>query len=112
MHRRTLLVISSLSPLASLGQMRPVARLAVFADGRVTLDGQPLQASKLDESFALLKQRNGMVWYYRQNAEAEPHPNAMSAIQLVVKHQLPVSLSTKPDFSDYVDESGQVKPRK
>ena len=28
-----------------------------------------------------------------------------------VAHQLPVSMSTKPDFSDYVDSQGVSRPR-
>jgi len=31
----------------------------------------------------------------------------MAVVKLVVKYKLPISMSSKPDFSDYVDESGQ-----
>jgi hypothetical protein len=36
----------------------------------------------------------------------------MAVVELVVKHRLPISMSTKPDFSDYVDGDGTSRPRK
>ena len=40
-----------------------------------------------------------------------PPPQGQAVIQLIIKHQLPVSMSTKPDFSDYVDDKGVSRPR-
>jgi hypothetical protein len=31
---------------------------------------------------------------------------------MIIKHQLPVSMSAKPDFSDYVDKDGVSRPRR
>jgi hypothetical protein len=31
---------------------------------------------------------------------------------MIIERKLPVSMSTKPDFSDYVDEQGKSRPRK
>ena len=54
----------------------------------------------------------GEVWYYRDNPAQEPPPRAMAAVQLVIKYQLPVSFSSKSDFSDTVDPStGVSRPR-
>jgi hypothetical protein len=33
-------------------------------------------------------------------------------VQLIIKYKLPVSMSAKPDFSDYVDAKGVSRPRK
>jgi len=60
--------------------------------------------------FTVLKQSGGKVWYYRENASGEPHPNAMKVIALVADNKLPVRLSTKPDFSDAVDDKGESRP--
>jgi hypothetical protein len=35
----------------------------------------------------------------------------MAVLRLVMGHRLPVSFSSKPDFSDYVDEAGASHPR-
>jgi hypothetical protein len=66
----------------------------------------------LDQLLEKLGQDSGEVWYYRQNAAAPPSQQALEAMKLVVKHSLPVSMSTKPDFSDYVDANGNAQPRK
>ena len=46
--------------------------------------------------------------YYRENPAQEPPPSAMAAVKLVIKYRLPVSFSSKPDFSDTVDPSTGV----
>jgi hypothetical protein len=52
-----------------------------------------------------------VVWYHRENPAGEPPPQGTAVIQLIIKHRLPVSMSTKPDFSDYVDDKGVSRPR-
>jgi hypothetical protein len=52
-----------------------------------------------------------VVWYYREGAGAELPPEAKQVMKLVVDNKLPVSLCTKPDFSDYVDGKGVSHPR-
>jgi len=88
-----------------------IARVAVFSSGAVHLDGRPTTVLALDEELRKLKADNGVVWYHRQNPASEPPPQGMAVIQLIIKHQLPVSMSTRPDFSDYVDEKGVSRPR-
>jgi hypothetical protein len=51
------------------------------------------------------------VWYYREAGQQEPPPEAMQVIKLIADNALPVSLSSKPDFSDYIGEGGQPHPR-
>ena len=59
-----------------------------------------------------VKAKRGTVWYYRESGKGEPPAQAIEVFKLIVENKLPVSLSTKPDFSDYVDENGQAQPRK
>jgi hypothetical protein len=89
-----------------------VARISALSSGQLLLNGQPVTLQALDRALAELKAQNGVVWYYRENAQAEPPAGAMQAIQLVVKYKLPISMSTKADFSDYVDPNGVSRPRK
>jgi len=96
-----------------VGAVEPaVAKVTALASGQLLLNGKPSDIRTIDKAFAELKARGGVVWYYRENPQREPHPNAMAAIELVVKHQLPISMSSKPDFSDYVDPDGRSKPRR
>jgi hypothetical protein len=81
---------------------RPVVKIAVFADGRITVDGTAATLDAVRTSLKQLAGNDGEVWYYRETGEQEPPPQAMAVIQAIVEHQLPITLSTKPDYSDAV----------
>lgn len=89
----------------------PVAKVAVFADGRITLDDEDASISDVKARFQELAGIGGTVWYYRADATGEPHRNAMLVVEAVVEAQLPMSLSSKPDFSDVVLPDGTTRPR-
>jgi hypothetical protein len=80
-----------------------VLKISVLASGVVLLDGQPTEIGQLDRIFQTAKENNTGVLYYREAAGGEPPPQGMEVIKLVVKHKLPICMSTKPDFSDVVD---------
>lgn len=105
-------VVIMLSMAAASAQTPPVAKVRVFADGSFELNGRKTSAAALDEALKAHAARSGVVWYYRENPLAEPHPNADIVVQAIIRHRLPVSMSTQPDFSDYVDENRVSRPRK
>jgi hypothetical protein len=78
-----------------------ILKVSVLADGRLLLDGQPAMLSAIGQAMDLA-QGNGVVWYYRENAAAEPHPVAVDVMKLITSRRLPVRLSSLPDFSDSV----------
>lgn len=84
----------------------------VSSTGEIRVDGTPMSIDQVDARIAKLASEAGTVWYYCEGATGEPHPNAMRVIELVVKHRLPISMSSKPDFSDYIDDTGESHPRK
>jgi hypothetical protein len=86
-------------------------RIKVLADGSVLADDKPVTIEHLDQRFADLAQAGGVVWYYREAGESDPPPVAMQVMELVVKHQLPVTMSSNPDFSDVIDAQGRPRPR-
>jgi hypothetical protein len=90
----------------------PVMRISVMASGKILLDGKemPLEAVKGELNKAKVKR--SVVWYYRESGKGDPPTQAIEAFKLIVESKLPISLSTKADFSDYVDEKGQSHPRK
>jgi hypothetical protein len=113
MTRRLLRLILAVAMLAAMAvQAQPVAKIAVFSNGAIELDGRRVTVEALDDALRALSGRSGVVWYHRENPAAEPHRNAGLVIQAIVKHRLPVSMSAKPDFSDYVDQNGVSRPRK
>ena len=88
-----------------------VLKIAVTADGHVTADGRAVSIEALTPILHDLAKSNGTVWYYREAAAAEPHSNALKVLSAILDHNLPVILSTKPDYSDAVDDKGRSIPR-
>jgi hypothetical protein len=86
-------------------------RVSALASGQVLLNGVPSDLAAIEKAFAQLQSQKGEVWYYRENANSEPTPQAMAVIELVVKYKLPITMSTRPDFSDYVGGDGVSHPR-
>ena len=87
-------------------------KIAVGPDGRVTADGLTVSIEALAPILRDLAKGKGEIWYYREAAQAEPHPNALRVLGVVADYSLPISLSTKPDYSDVVDDKGQSVPRR
>lgn len=111
MQRRLFLFFAT-APLgpAHAWQQR-IVKISALSDGTILADGRKIDLATLDKLLAKLRLDEGAVWYFRENALSEPTTQAMEAIKLVVKHSLPVSMSTRPDFTDYVDSSGKSRPR-
>lgn len=88
-----------------------ILKISVLSTNIVLLNGKKVGPNEMMSALSEAKKRNGVVWYYRENPEEEPPPAASQVIQIVIDNKLPISMSTKPDFSDYVDENGNSKPR-
>jgi hypothetical protein len=90
----------------------PILRLSVLASGKVLLEGKESNIPEIRKALEKTKASGGVVWYYRENGKDEPPSQAMELIEVIVENKLPISMSSKPDFSDYIDENGQSRPRK
>jgi biopolymer transport protein ExbD len=88
-----------------------VAQVRAYNDGRITLNDRAVSIAEIRDAFAELSRNNGVVWYYREAADSEPHPNAMLVVESIVDARLPISMSTKSDFSDVVLPDGTARPR-
>jgi hypothetical protein len=80
----------------------PILKVAVFADGRLTVDGAPSSIELLHESLRQLAERHGAVWYYREEGQRDPPVIAMAVMKEVVDARLPIRLSSRADYSDSV----------
>lgn len=83
----------------------------MLASGAILLDGQTADWELLGTALEKVKLAGGQVWYYRESAGAAPPPAALAVIQRVVQLKIPISLSSKADFSDWVDGKGASHPR-
>jgi hypothetical protein len=103
----------AIAPSCILGADRgaPQVKVAVYADGHIVADGHEISLQQLRESFASLSKAHGSVIYFREFPQSEPHPNAMAVVEAIAEAPLPVSFSSKGDFSDVVLPDGTTNPR-
>lgn len=110
MFRKAFLLILMLLSLSAMAE--EIGKIHVYNDGKITYNQKEVSLLKLHDELRALKKNNGTVWYYREDGEDEPHPQAANVIQAVIGAGLPISLSSKPDFSTVVLPDGTIKPRK
>jgi hypothetical protein len=94
-----------------VGDSGRVARIRVSGAGEIWCNDTRATLESLRGTLAELRAGNGIVWYHREPGTSDPSPEAMAVVQLVIEHRVPISLSTKPDFSDMVRSDGSVVPR-
>jgi hypothetical protein len=99
------------SPKPETPPEQPILKVSVFQSGKVTIAGENVSIQDLKNHLTELKSKDGIVWYYRESGQEEPPPIAMEVISTIADFKMPTSLSSKPDFSDYIDENGYSIPR-
>ena len=93
-------------------EKNPVLRISVLASGKLVLNGMESNLPEVKEALGKARSEKAVVWYYREGGKGEPPQQAVEVIKLVIENNLPISMSSKPDFSDYIDDKGQSHPRK
>ena len=78
-------------------QFAEISKVKVDRSGTIYLNKRIVTIEVLKQEFARLKEGNGAVWYYRENPQGEPPPQAMAVIQAIVDARLPVRLMER-DF--------------
>ena len=103
----------SKSPKATTLNVDPahIAKIKVSREGLISLNDQSVTIEELKASLLKIAQTAGSaVSYYRENSAGKHHPNAVLVMNAIVGARLPVRLSTKPDFSDWVGPDGVSHP--
>jgi hypothetical protein len=88
-----------------------VTRIRVSRAGEIWCDDVRTSLTDLGPRLAQLRAAQGVVWYYREEAGDNPAPEAMAVVRMVVEQRLPISMSTRADFSDVVQTDGTAVPR-
>lgn len=88
----------------------PVARVRVSQAGQVEMNGVKLTPEQLRKALAGLRDEGGGVMYYRERWDEPPSAEAAKAFEVIIEAGLPVRMSSKPDFSDYIGPDGVPVP--
>ena len=87
----------------------PSAKIWISKTGAVEIDGSQVEVESVGPMLTELAQRKGVVFYGRDAAEEDPHPNGMKVLQMVIASGLPLRMSTRRDFSDAISLDGKPK---
>ena len=88
----------------------PVARVRVSQAGEIEMNGVKLTREQLRSALAKHKENGGGVMYYREKWNEPPSEEAAKAFEVVMGAELPIRMSSKPDFSDYIGPDGVPVP--
>ena len=97
-------------PTAELPQ--PILKIAVAADGTITLDGNVISLENLREELAAAVGTDPVVWLYRAESEGDPPEESSQVLLAIREKMIPISTSSEPDYSTIVSRDGSVRPRK
>jgi hypothetical protein len=88
----------------------PVAHVRVSQAGEVELDGTVVTRGQLRAALNRVRDAGGGVMYYRERWDEPPSAEAVKALEVIRAAGLPVRVSSKPDFSDYIGPDGVPVP--
>ena len=90
---------ASSKPSPSTAPNSSIIKVSVFANGEILADGKPCSLDELESRLSEVSKSKGQVHYYREAPDQEPHPKGRTVMQLIYENRLPMSVFTKPDFS-------------
>ena len=77
----------------------PAIKININKTGKIIVDRKEISLENLRSKLLRLKERGGVVFYYRENPEKDPPQKALDVMRLITEIQLPVKLCTLPDCS-------------
>jgi hypothetical protein len=86
-------------------------RITARPSGEPLLDGKQAGLSTIQDVLEKADEQADWVLYYRETLNTLASPQALHVLGLIARRGLPLSISSKPDFSDYVDQFGRSHPR-
>ena len=88
-----------------------VLKIMVSKSGEIRIGNKIITLREAEVRISQLASNKGTVWFYREAGKEAPPAEALEIIKLTVRYKAPVSLSSKPDFSDTIDAKGNSVPR-
>ena len=89
-------------PNAAFDADTNVLRVYVDSLGTITADGQIITLPDLDNKMQALKNKEGIIYYSRDNPIGDPPKESMQVMDIIVKYKLPVKFFTDKTFTQVV----------
>jgi len=85
----------------------PVLKVAIFSDGRLTVDGESVTFDEFRVALRSLSEKGGVVWYYREAGQQEPPAIVLDVMKAILETGCPSRFSSRPDYSDSIGRDGK-----
>jgi biopolymer transport protein ExbD len=76
-----------------------VLKVYVEKNGTIFANGTNVSLVQLDDELKQLKDKNGTVWYSRDNLDDQPSNEAMAAVEAIAKYDLPIQFFVDKTFT-------------
>jgi biopolymer transport protein ExbD len=76
-----------------------VLKVYVEKNGTIFANGTQVTIDELDNQLKQLKEKNGIVWYSRDNLSDDPSREAMAAVNIILQYELSVKFYADKDFT-------------
>jgi hypothetical protein len=100
----------TLVPPGHNAKIEKIVKVVALPRDGIILDGKPATLESLRKILAPAR-GTIVVWYHRDPNQPQT-ANQREVVSIIIANKAPVSMSSKPDFSDYVDDRGQTHPRR
>ena len=89
----------------------PQLEITVTAANTVVVEGKAVTLAQLAARLDQTKAAGESVWYYRENPTSMAPPITREVLEMVMERGLSFTMSSEPDFSTWIDETGNARRR-
>ena len=97
------LSLESAPPIAKQTGDADVLKVYVEKNGTIFANGTQVTIDELDNQLNQLKEKNGIVWYSRDNLSDDPSREAMAAVNIILQYELSVKFYADKNFTKAAD---------
>lgn len=95
--------LESAPPIAQQTDDANVLKVYVEKNGTIFANGTQVTITELDNQLQQLKEKNGIVWYSRDNLSDDPSREAMAAVNEILQYELSVKFFADKKFTKVAD---------
>ncbi|WPQ62729.1 hypothetical protein SIO70_30690 [Chitinophaga sancti] len=96
-------ILESAPSIAQQTEDANVLKVYVEKNGTIFANGTQATITELDNQLKKLKEKNGIVWYSRDNLSDDPSREAMAAVNEILQYELSVKFFADKEFKKEAD---------